>query len=141
MTNIWQLSKESMKGIDLLAVSTDLLYILDQWDTQKTEMSQKELTENIKNGIRLLELLISTTHEQTTTRYQGDPFIFKVIESLEQSLMVQPSILLNRLEDGKTKLENGQVDTNLLTLFEKITQTIISITSRSVEAYQPHFSR
>ena len=53
MTNIWMLSKDSMRGMDLLAISTDVLYAIEQLERGDGELPEKELREMFQRGFRL----------------------------------------------------------------------------------------
>ncbi|MFH1328316.1 MAG: hypothetical protein ABIH76_05690 [Candidatus Bathyarchaeota archaeon] len=132
MTNLWMLSKESMKGMDILAVTNDVLYILEQNAT-----GEKLLDEDLKklrNGCALLEILASAAREQISKGQQKDLFMLRVVEFLEKTLGLQPSKLAERLEVTQNQLEQCRITSEITELFEQISKAVMSMTSRSVDA-------
>jgi len=134
MTNIWMLSKDSMKGMDLLTVSSDVLYAIEQLTAEKSAAPEKELREKIKRGLSLLNLLTSTIEGQITKGHQIDLFMLRIVEALEKGMGLPPSKLTEILETGKAELKEGHVTPNTTELFEKISEVAMVTTSRSVEA-------
>jgi len=134
MTNIWMLSKDSMRGMDLLTISSDVLYAIEQLTAEKSVASEKEMSEKIQRGLDLLELLTSTIEGQITKGRQIDLFMLRIVESLEKSIGLPPSKLAEMIDIGKAELKEGQITPNTLELFEKISEVVMVTTSRSVEA-------
>ena len=134
MTNIWMLSKESMKGMDIVSVSSDVLYAFEQLTLEKRTMADDELDDAFQKGNELLSLLDNAVVGQTTRGKETDLFMIRVIESLEQSISLPPSMLLDRIEKAKKELEERKVSSETSNLFEKVSQAVMAMTSRSVEA-------
>lgn len=122
------LSKDSMKGMDLLAVSTDVLYALE-----KMEKPKKGFSEEIRRGFNLLDLLTSAATAQINKGHQRDLFMLRVIESLEKATGLPPSKLVESLEKRKTELKEGCATSETVDLLEKISKAVMDMTSRSVE--------
>lgn len=133
MTNIWMLSKESMKGMDIVSVSTDVLYAFEQLTLDKQMISRQGLREKFQKGSELLSLLATAVIGQTEKGKQMDLFMLRVVESLEKSMGLNPTMLLKRVERAKKELEVYKVSSETIDLFEKISQAVMSMTSRSVE--------
>jgi hypothetical protein len=133
MTDVWMLSKESMKGMDLLAVTTDVLYVLEQKKTMERELPSEEL-EKFEKGCALLNILASTAKGQISRGQQKDLFMLRVVEFLEKTLGLQPSKLAERLDIAQGKLKEGYVTSEVTELFEQISEAVMDMTSRSVDA-------
>lgn len=133
MTNIWMLSKESMKGMDIVLVSTDVLYAFEQSTLDKQMISNQELHEKFQKGSEFLSLLANAVIGQTEKGKQMDLFMLRVIESLEKSMGQTPTMLLKRVEAAKKELDVYKVSSETTGLFEKISQAVMNMTSRSVE--------
>jgi len=128
------LSKDSMKGMDLLEASTDVLYTLDQWMIVKQEASRNKLREKLQRGCNLLDLLASAIRGQVTKGQQRDLFTLRVVESLEKITGLPPSKLYEKIQKVKAKLKEEAITPETIDLFEKISQTTMCMTSRSVDA-------
>lgn len=133
MTNIWMLSKESMKGMDIVSVSTDVLYAFEQLTLGKQKISDRELRDKFQKGSDLLSLVATAVVGQTEKGKRMDLFVLRVVESLEKSMGLTPTMLLKRVEGARTELEARKVSSETIDLFEKISKTVMSMTSRSVE--------
>lgn len=134
MENIWMLSKESMKGMDIVSASTDVLYTFEQLTLEKDRISDTELCDKFKKGNDFLSLLATATRRQTEKSKHADLFMLKIVESLERSMGLTPTILHKRIEGAKKELEGYKVSSETIDLFEKISQAAMSMTSRSVES-------
>jgi len=134
VTKIWMLSKDSMKGMDLLEASTDVLYALDQWMTAGQKAFRNELREKLQRGCSLLDLLSSAAKGQLTKEQQRDLFALRVVESLEKITGLPPSKLDERMQEVKADLKEETITPETIHLFEKISQTMMRMTSRSVDA-------
>jgi galactitol-specific phosphotransferase system IIB component len=127
------LSKESMKGMDIVLVSTDVLYAFEQSTLDKQMISNQELHEKFQKGSEFLSLLANAVIGQTEKGKQMDLFMLRVIESLEKSMGQTPTMLLKRVEAAKKELDVYKVSSETTGLFEKISQAVMNMTSRSVE--------
>ncbi len=128
------LSKDSMKGMDLLAVSTDALYALEQISTGKGGKLTEELSTKLDQGITLLEFLSSATNAQVTNQAIQDVFMIRLAESLEKATGLPPSKLSEMLSSIKSQLKSRKASDEAFKMFERISDSVLGLTSRSVEA-------
>ena len=120
--------------MDLLEASTDVLYALDQWMTVEQEATRNELREKLQRGCSLLDLLSSAATGQVTKGQQRDLFALRVVESLEKITGLPPSKLDEKMQQVKADLKEEAITPETIHLFEKISQIMMRMTSRSVEA-------
>ena len=122
-----------MKGMDLLEVATDVLYILEQ-KASKKPLEEQELRQRLDRGEDLLQLLASAAKAQISYSGQKDLFILKVAEELEKSLGLRPSELAERLVESSLELEQNSPSEDTVKLFEGVLNIVMKLTSRSVDA-------
>ena len=133
MASVWMLSKESMKGMDIVSISTDILYAFEQ--AAQDRLSKQDLREKCQKGIELLSLLNNAIISQTKTK-RGEPtdlFMLRVVESLEKSTGQTPSQLQANIEVAQKELEKCKISTVTITLLERVSEAVMNMTSRSVE--------
>jgi hypothetical protein len=133
MASIWMLSKESMKGMDIVAVLTDVLYASEQATLKEPAISRQELHEAFQRGKDFLSLLAASVAGQTQKAQQMDLFMLRVAESLEKSMVLTPTMLFQKLETAMKELESYRASSSTVCLFEKASEAVMNITSRSVE--------
>ena len=107
MEHIWMLSKESMKGMDIVSVSTDVLYAFEQLALGKDRISDAVLRAEFQKGRDLLSLLAAATRGQTEQGEHVDLFVLRLVESLEKSLGLTPTMLHKRIEEGSSAAGPG----------------------------------
>ena len=132
MTNIWLLSKQSMKGMDLLEVATDVLYVLEQQELKPLE--EGDLRQRLHKGQDLLQRLAFAAKAQISQTGQKDLFMLRVAEGLEKNLGLPPSELVEKLERSFLELEKGFVSADTINVFEHVSDIVMKLTSRSVDA-------
>jgi len=132
MTNIWMLSKQSMKGLDLLDVTAD---ILSAHESQKEKITYPEskFKEAVKRSSDLLKKFIETAEAQISRSHPKDIFIQNITEELEKNLSLPPSKLIERLEKSVRELEQEKISSDTAYIFEVLSDIIMKITSRSVD--------
>jgi nitrogenase subunit NifH len=133
MASIWLLSKESMKGMDIVSIVTDALYAFEQSTVDNQAVSKKDIQEKFQSGSALLSMLIKAVRRQTEKGKRVDLFMLKIVESLEKSMGISPTNLIKKIEEAKKELQSFKVSTETINLFEKISQAVMNMTSRSVE--------
>ncbi len=133
MASVWMLSKESMKGMDIVSVSTDILYAFEQ--STRGQLSQKELNEKCQEGLNLLSLLSNAVIAQTKakTGKSADLFMLKVAESLEKSIAKTPTQVHADIDEAKKELERCKISSKTICLLERVSDVVMNLTSRSVE--------
>jgi len=132
MASVWMLSKESMKGMDIVSISTDILYAFEL--ASKNKISKQDLREKCEKGTELLSLLNNAIISQTKMKMKTtDLFMLRVVESLEKSTGQAPSQLKANIEAAKKELEMCRASASTTTLLERVSQAVMNMTSRSVE--------
>jgi hypothetical protein len=133
MTNIWLLSKQSMKGMDLLEVATDVLFVLEQ-EGQAQGLAGQELREHLDRGAQLLQRLACATESQTSHVGRNDVFLLRIAEAMEKELGLPPTELVKRLEKASLELQRGSASADTIAVFEEFSDVVMRLTSRSVDA-------
>ncbi|MDG7001771.1 MAG: hypothetical protein JRN15_21965, partial [Nitrososphaerota archaeon] len=87
MTRTWQLSKDSMKEMDLLSTVTDALDGLER----PQSVSNEEMVHRLARAFELFQRLQSAAKTQTSKESQKDLFMLKLAENLEKAYRLAPS--------------------------------------------------
>jgi hypothetical protein len=133
MANIWLLSKQSMKGMDVLGVATDVLYALEQRSSEEP-LAEAESKHRLDRGLDLIGRLDSAAKAQISRSGQKDLFLLKVVEDLEMGLGLTPSELAEKLEKGSLELKEGSASSDTIRVLEQLLLIVMKLTSRSVDA-------
>ena len=133
MTNIWLLSKQSMKGMDLLEMAVDVLYSLEQ-KASYGPLDERNLKQSLDRGHDLLQMLASAAKTQISQKGQQDLFMLRIVENLEKKLGIPPSELSEKLERGSFELKDATVSKDTIEILEEISNVLMKLTSRSVDA-------
>jgi hypothetical protein len=132
MTRVWQLSKESMKEMDLLSTITDALDAFDR----PSSIEKNELQNRIDRAYNLLQRLEIATKAQTSREKQKDFFLLQIAEALEKGNRLNPSDfqkeILVALEDLKRR--DPEVSGETRKVLSQVLDTVMRMTSRSMEA-------
>jgi hypothetical protein len=132
MPSVWMLSKQSMKGMDILNITTDLLYTLEQMRSGQT-VDAVELKERLVRGEDLLGRLYTNVGAQVTKRGARDPFMLRIVEQVEKELGLRPSELAKVIESSQKDLESKASKEETTKLLEAVSGAVAKFTIRSVE--------
>jgi hypothetical protein len=128
------LSKESMKGLDIVSVTTDLLYTLEQAERNRLNLDDPNAKKTLDRGQRLLSRLASVTDAQISNGKMPDLFMFRVVTALEKELRTTPTNLKAMIERAQSELEKESPTSQTRTLVEKISELTMKSTNQSVAA-------
>ena len=134
MTNIWMLSRESMKGMDLLSIAVDVLHAYEQLASDKSALSEKETSQRFDRGSELLSMLEEAAKDQFAKKYPKDLYILKVVEALGKAMNLRPLELAQKFHRGKLELKAKSPSEETIDLLKEFIQIMMGMTSRSVEA-------
>jgi hypothetical protein len=132
MTNIWMLSKQSMKGLDLLEVIADMLSA-QEIPREKVTDQEKKLKITLERGSELLQRFIDAAETQISRSNPKDIYIHRMTEELEKNLGLTPSKLAVKLEKCTEELDEGKLSSETFQIFEELSDIVMRITSRSVD--------
>lgn len=132
MTNIWMLSKRSMKGLDLLEVIADMLSAQEIQREKVTDV-EKKLKLTLDRGSEFLQRFVDAAETQISRSNPKDIYIQRVTEELEKSLGLPPSKLAVKIKKCIKELEEGQISSETIQIFEELSDIVMKITSRSVD--------
>lgn len=132
MTNIWMLSKRSVKGTDLLDVVMEVLYALEQYSSADSLSEKAALQEKFHLGQSLLQKLSYAAKSQHM-KSNTDVFLFRIVEGLETELGLRPSELATRLDKCISELSENHVSSEVTDIFGKISNIVMNLTSKSVD--------
>jgi hypothetical protein len=133
MTRIWQLSKDSMKEMELLSTVTDALDGLER----PQSVGKEELIHRLDRAFELFQRLETAAKTQTSKQSQKDLFMLKLAENLEKAYRLAPSdfeAYLSKQSYELGKREPKDVSSETLELLRRTLRTIMNMTSRSLEA-------
>ena len=134
MTNIWLLSRESMKGMDLLTIAVDALHACEQLSSKEKALSNEEIEQKLDKGSELFEMLERVAKDQISKKYPRDLYLLMVVEALERATGLPPSELAQKLHKGKLEFKAKTPSEETKDILRKLTQKIMGMTSRSVDA-------
>jgi len=132
MTNIWMLSKQSMKGLDLLEVIADMLSA-QEIQREKVTGQEKKIKLTLERGSELLQRFLDAAETQISRSNPKDIYIHRVTEELEKNLGLTPSKLAAKLEKCTKELDEGKLSSETIQVFEELSDIVMRITSRSVD--------
>ena len=133
MTDVWLLSKQSVKGMDVLGLATGTLYAMEQLEN-KPKGKSKELETQLREGVELLNRIESASQAQTQKFGLKDVFMLRLAEELEKRVDASPSDLGKKVHEAAEELQAGRSSVGALWLFEQISDAAARMTSRSVDA-------
>jgi hypothetical protein len=132
MASVWLLSKHSVKGMDVLNVTTDLLYSLEQ--RKKGEpVDENEFMDRAGKGQDLFRRLISGAKAQTSRTSVNDLFLLRVVEEVEKKSRLTPTEFEQKAEKASVSLEKNEIDPEAIELLEVVSDVVTKLTLRSVE--------
>ena len=132
MASVWMLSKQSMKGMDVLNLTTDLLYTLEL-HRKGEPMDETEFAERLGRGADLVSRLTSSVDAQLTRQGPRDFFMMRISERVEKKLGLRPSEFNERLGEGAEELRQAKPSQKTVELLEAISEAAAQFTVRSVE--------
>lgn len=134
MTSVWMLSKESMKGLDVVSTTTDLLYTLEQLEAGRAKPQDETSKKVLDRGQRLLARFEAATRTQITNARTPDLFLSRILVQLEKELNATPSELIKTLERAEAQLRSGSPTNETKRIVERISELTMKSTNQSVAA-------
>lgn len=134
MTNRWFVSKDTMKGFDLLTSSTNVLFALEQIKTEKRTLSEREIHDILERGQALLKRLKVAAESQIKRDIEADPIIFRLVDNLRRELRITPSQLIERILMADNELEKTSASDETVELLEKLCLIAKGITEKGIVA-------
>jgi len=134
MTDRWFLSKDAMKGLDLVSVCINTLFAIEQAGEEKKVLSEEELQNNMARGELLFKKLRVAAEGQIEKGVEVDPVIFRLVDELRKELRVTPSQLVKKLMRAEDDLNRAQASEETVKLLEKISDIAKSWTEKKVAA-------
>lgn len=128
------LSKESMKGLDVVSVTTDLLYAMEKLEQGTKRLETPEEKRTFERGLKLLNRLASVADAQIANSRMPDLFLLRIVTALEKDLRIRPSQLKQVLEQAQREIENASPSPETKTLVEKVSELTMKSTNKSVAA-------
>lgn len=134
MTDRWFVSKDTMKGFDLLTACTNALFALEQTEAEKRLLSEKEIQDSLERGQVLLKRLRTGAESQIKRDVEVDPVIFRLADDLRRELRVTPSQLIDKISIAEGELEKVSASNDTVELLEKLCHIAKGITEKGIVA-------
>ena len=134
MTDRWFVSKDAMKGFDLLTACTNTLFALEQIETEKRMLSDKEIKDSLERGQILLERLRTATEGQVKRSVETDPLVFRLVDDLRAELKLTPSQLIDKILRAEDDLERASASNETTELLGKLYRAAKGITEKRIVA-------
>ncbi len=125
MASIWMLSKDSMRGMRIASAVSDFIHearTLNTPDEHTRERIIKILREIIEGARSFIEREIIV-----------EAFLVELAENLVKELEIDPTGLIERLDDCIQHIENNETSGKCFDILRVIANNAINITSRSVD--------
>lgn len=134
MTDKWFLSKDAMKGLELVTVCADTLFALEQIGSREKVISKEEIQDSIEKGQLLLKKLRVTAESRIKKGVEADPMLFHLVETLLKELKVSPSELTQRILKAEVELSKTEASEETVALLEKLSSIAKNITGKRIVA-------
>jgi hypothetical protein len=134
MTDRWFVSKDAMKGFDLLSVCTNALFALEQMETEERMLSKKEIHESLEKGQVLLKKLRVAAESQINRDIEADARIFRLVDDLRGELRITSSQLIDKILRAEGELEKASASDETIKLLEKLCLIAKGITEKGIVA-------
>jgi len=134
MTDRWFISKDTMKGFDLLATCTNALFALEQIAMEKKIISEQEIKDSLEKGQLLLKKLRAAAESQIKRNIEVDPLIFRFVDDLRGNLGITTSQLINRISRAENELKYVSASNETIELLERLCLVAKCITGKGVMA-------
>ena len=131
---MWFLSRDTMKGLDLLSACINTLFAIEQRSGDRKVLSKQELLENMKQGELLLKKLRVAAEGQVRRGVQVDPMIFLLVDDLRKELKVTSSQLVKKLMKAEEELNKAYASEETIKILELISDIARNWTEKKVAA-------
>lgn len=133
MTDVWLLSKQSVKGMDVLGIATGVLYAIEQLRSKRL-FDKRELEVQLVDGADLLARIESVSQAQIQRFGAKDQFMLRLAEEVENRTSSTPTVLAKKASLAASELRAGSPSDATVWLFEQISEAAGRMTTRSVDA-------
>ena len=133
MTDVWLLSKQSVKGMDVLGIATGVLYAIEQL-VSKQPLDKSEVDAQLVEGADLLARIESVSQAQIQKFGAKDQFMLRLVEEVENRRSYTPTMLAEKASLAASELRAGRPSDGTVSLFEQISEAAARMTTRSVDA-------
>lgn len=134
MTDKWFLSKDAMKGLELVTVCADTLFALEQIGSKERVISKDEIQSSIEKGQLLLKKLRVAAESHIKKGVEADPMLFHLVEGLLKELKVSPSELTKKVLKAEDELGKAEASKETVALFETLSSIAKNIAGKRIVA-------
>jgi len=134
MTDRWFLSKDAMKGLDLVTVCANTLFALEQIKNKERIISKDEIHGSIERGQLLFKKLRMATESHIRKGVEADPMLFHLVEDLLKKLKISPSELVKRVTKAENELSKAEASDETIELVETLSSIAKTITGKRIVA-------
>jgi len=104
MTDRWFLSKDAVKGLELVTVCANTLFALEQIESKEKVISEDEIQSSIEKGQLLLKKLRVAAESHIKKGVEVDPMLFRLVEDLLKELRISPLDLTKKVLKAEDEL-------------------------------------
>jgi len=134
MTNRWFLSKDAMKGLDLVTVCANTLFALEQIRDKERIISKDEIQSSIEKGQLLFKKLRMAAESHIKRGVEADPMLFHLVDDLLKELKISPSELIKKVIKAEDELSKAEASDETIDLLENLSSIAKTITGKRIVA-------
>jgi len=134
MTDRWFLSKDAVKGLELVTVCANTLFALEQIESKEKVISEDEIQSSIEKGQLLLKKLRVAAESHIKKGVEVDPMLFRLVEDLLKELRISPLDLTKKVLKAEDELGSAEASNETISLLETLSNIAKNITGRRMVA-------
>ena len=134
MTDKWFLSRDAMKGLELVTVCANALFALEQNGSKEKVISKDEIQSSIEKGQLMLKKLRVAAESHIRKGVEIDPMFFRLVEDLLKELRIPPSELSKRVLKAEDELGRAEASEETVALLETLSNIAKNVTGKRIVA-------